>query len=157
MRKIYKYIIIFLAGAMIIAQFFRPQKNLGAITSEHIFEQEKLPAEIKTIITNACLDCHSNHTNYLWYHKIAPVSWMINDHIMEGKKELNFSEWGKLNAFDKIGILGKICDEVKDGEMPIKAYTLMHKKSRLSKEEKTALCAWTEKLSEEILAQSEKQ
>jgi hypothetical protein len=156
MRKIYKYIIILFVAAMIIGQFFRPQKNLGTVTPEHIFEQEKLPPEIKTMITNSCLDCHSNHTNYLWYHKIAPVSWMINNHIVEGKKKLNFSEWGKLNAFDKIGILGKICDEVEDGDMPIKPYTLMHKKARLSEEEKGVLCAWTEKLSEEVLARSSK-
>jgi hypothetical protein len=156
MRKIIKYIIIFLAVAMIIGQFFRPAKNLGTVTSADIFQQEKLPPEIKTMITNSCLDCHSNHTNYLWYHEIAPVSWLVSSDIHDGKSKLNFSEWGKLSAFDKIGILSKICDEVKDGDMPIKPYTIMHKKARLSKEEKGILCAWTEKLSEEVLAKASK-
>ena len=156
MRKIYKFTILFLIVALAFAQFFKPSKNLGSVSPEHIFEQEQLPPEIKTIITNACLDCHSNHTNYLWYHKIAPVSWLVSSDIKEGKKKLNFSEWGKMDAFDKIGALDKICDEVKDGEMPIKAYTLMHRKARLSEEEKGVLCAWTEKLSEEVLEKSSK-
>ena len=156
MRKIFKYTIIILVVALVIAQFFRPAKNLGDVNSDHIFEQEKLPPEIKTIITNSCLDCHSNHTNYLWYHKIAPVSWLVSSDIHEGKRKLNFSEWGKLNAFDKIGILDKICDEVEDGDMPIKPYTIMHKKARLTEEQKGILCAWTEKLSEEVLAKASK-
>lgn len=156
MRKIIKYIVSFLVAALIIGQFFRPQTNLGATTPENILEQEKLPPEIKTILTNACFDCHSNHTNYLWYHKIAPVSWLVSSDISEGKKKLNFSEWGKMDAFHKIGALDKICNEVEDGEMPIKAYRIMHKKARLSEEEKGILCAWTEKLSEEVLIKATK-
>lgn len=156
MRKIIKYTIILLVAILIVGQFFRPKKNLGAITPDHIFEQEKLPPDIKTMITNSCLDCHSNHTNYLWYHEIAPVSWLVSSDIHDGKKHLNFSEWGKLSAFDKIGKLNKICDEVKGKDMPLKDYTFMHKKARLSEEERSKLCAWTEKLSEEVLAKSSK-
>ena len=156
MRKNYKFFIIILVAALLVIQFIRPKKNLGTISSEHIFQQEQLPAEIKSVLTNSCLDCHSNHTNYLWYHKIAPVSWLVSSDIKEGKEKLNFSEWGKMNAFDKIGALDKICDEVEDEEMPIKAYTIMHVKARLSEEERGVLCAWTEKLSEEVLTKSSK-
>jgi len=151
MRKNYKIILIAIVAVFIIIQFFRPAKNLGNITSNHIFEQVKLPSEIKTMITNSCLDCHSNQTNYLWYHEIAPVSWIISSDIKSGKEKLNFSEWGKMNAFDRIGALDNICDEVKSGDMPIEAYVIMHKKARLTEAQRKTLCDWTKKLGEQMI------
>ncbi|QGY42510.1 cytochrome C [Maribellus comscasis] len=143
-------LIVFVVGAIVI-QFFRPEKNLGTSTPDHIFEKEQIPENVKTILKNACMDCHSDQTNYLWYHNIVPVAWMINDHIVEGKDELNFSEWGQLDTFDKIGALEEICREVERKKMPIKAYVQMHKEARLTEEQVAALCAWTEKLSEELI------
>lgn len=155
MQKLLRFIILLLLAIFVVIQFFQPKKNLGEITSNHIFEQEKIQEEIKTVLESACLDCHSNQTNYLWYHKISPVSLMVNKHVVKGKKELNFSEWGQMDVFDKIGALEEICEEVEDGKMPIKAYVKMHKKADLSKEQIAALCAWTEKLSEELLKPNE--
>ena len=151
MKKKYKIILIILLAGAVIIQFYRPVKNSEATTPDHIFEQEKLPPQVKTMISNSCLDCHSNHTNYLWYHEIAPVSWLVSSDIKEGKEKLNFSEWGKMDVFDKIGALDEICSEVEDGDMPMKAYVLMHKKARLSEEQRKALCDWTVKLSEEMI------
>lgn len=137
---------------VIVIQFIRPEKNIGAVTPEHIFEVEQVPAEISAILTNACMDCHSNQTKYLWYHEIVPVAWMINDHIVEGKEELNFSEWGQMDIFDKIGKLEEICKEVENKKMPIKSYVQMHKEAKLTEEQIATLCAWTEKLSLELIS-----
>lgn len=153
MRKIIKILFVFLIAAFIVIQFFQPKKNSDGISENHIFEQEIISDEIKSFFTNACLDCHSNETNYLWYHKIAPVSWMVNQHIEDGKKHLNLSNWGEFDIFDKIGALDEICDEVEDEKMPLKVYIIMHKKAKLTKEQVFELCAWTEKLSEELLTE----
>lgn len=154
MRKIIKLLFLFFLAVFIIIQFFQPEKNLGGITSDHIFEQENLPPEIKTILSNSCLDCHSNQTNYLWYHKIAPVSWFINSHIEDGKKELNFSNWGQMDVFDQIGTLDKIRSEIEDKEMPLESYTLIHKKARLSDEQISIIATWIDQFSEELLLRS---
>lgn len=151
MRKKIKIVVILVIAAFVIIQFFQPEKNTGILTADHIYEKEKLPSEVKTILNNACMDCHSDQTTYLWYHHVVPVAWMINQHIVDGKKELNFSEWGQHDVFDKIGTLEKICREVENKKMPIKSYTYMHKEAKLSEEQITALCDWTEKLSEELL------
>ena len=155
MQKLLRIILLFLIALFVVIQLFQPEKNLGEITSDHIFEQEKIQDEIKTVLESACLDCHSNQTNYLWYHKISPVSLMVNKHVVKGKEKLNFSEWGQMDVFDKIGVLEEICEEVEDRKMPIKAYVKMHKKADLSKEQIAALCAWTEQLSEELLTPNE--
>ncbi len=156
MKKIYKLVLISIFLIFILIQFITYPRNEEEITSNHIFRQEQLSPEIKELLSNACINCHSAQTKYLWYHKVAPVSWLVNKDVNEGKEHLNFSLWGKMDAFDKIGALDEICDEVKDGKMPIKAYAIMHKGARLTAEQKDALCSWTEKLSEEILAKSNK-
>ncbi len=152
MKKIVKIVFVVLILAFVVLQFFAPEQNDTAPDANHLFSQTELPGEVQTIFQNACLDCHSNQTNYLWYHKIAPVSWMIKGHIVEGKHELNLSEWGQMDKLDKIGKLDEICSEVKHNKMPIKAYVMMHPKAKLSEEQVKTLCDWAEKLSEELLA-----
>ena len=156
MKKILWAVIAVIVAAFIVSQFFRPDKNSAEITDDHILQQENIPEEVKEVLTNACLDCHSNTTNYQWFHHIVPVAWMINDHITEGKDELNLSEWGKLDAFSKMDALDEMCEEVEKGSMPIKSYTVIHSKARLSEEEKKVLCDWTKRLTEELMAASVK-
>ena len=151
MKKYFRIIFVILVALFVFIQFFQPERNRGEITAAHLMEQEMLDDEIKTVLKNACLDCHSNQTTYLWYHKIAPVSWMINDHITEGKKEMNLSEWGNWEPLDQIGALDKMAEEIESGEMPLKPYVLMHPKAKLTEEQKEQFYAWAEKLSEELL------
>lgn len=155
MRKFFRIILIFLLIAFITIQFFQPEKNNENISSNHIFKKEQVPENIKSIFQNACLDCHSNQTNYLWYHKVAPVSWMVNKHVVKGKDELNLSDWGTMDIYTKIGILEEMCQEVERKKMPLKSYTSMHKKAKLTDEQVTELCDWTEKLSLELLTKIE--
>ena len=151
MRKKVRIIVFSLLIIFVVIQFFQPKKNLGEISSDHILSQEKIPAHVQTILKNACMDCHSNHTNYLWYHQIAPVSWLVRYDIVEGKDHLNFSDWGKLDVFDKIGDLDDLSKAVKEGEMPIELYSMMHKKARLSEAQRDTLVAWSKSLSEDLI------
>lgn len=151
MKKFFRITLFILIAVFVIIQFFRPEKNREESSAQHILEHTQVPESIKTILQNACLDCHSNQTAYLWYHQVAPVSWMINQHITDGKAELNLSNWGNWEPLDQIGALDKMADEIKSGEMPLKPYVLMHPKAKLSEEQKEQFYAWAEKLSEELL------
>jgi Haem-binding domain len=101
-----------------------------------------IPADVKNILEKACNDCHSNNTVYPWYTNIQPLGWWINHHVDEGKHEVNFSEFNtykirrKLRKFDEIG------DEVKEHEMPLSSYTLIHKNAELTAEEQVILINW---------------
>ena len=152
MRRLVQFLIITLLLAFIVIQFFQPQKNNEGISSNHIFKQVEVPENIQNLLTTSCMDCHSNHTNYWWYNHIAPISWMVSDHISEGKSELNFSEWGTMDIFEKITILEEICQETERKSMPLKSYTAIHTKAKLSDEQIAELCNWTTKLAEELLA-----
>lgn len=151
MRLFLKIFILLVIVAFVVIQFFQPKKNIGEISENHIFRQEQLPGNVQVILKNACMDCHSNNTSYPWYDKIAPFSWMVNKHVTEGKKELNFSEWGEMDAFDKIGELEDIRQEVERKTMPLKAYAAMHKEAKLTDEQRAALLAWVDKKGDELL------
>ena len=75
----------------------------------------------------------------------------MNYHIHEGKSELNLSDWGTMDILDKIGTMEDIAEEVEEGEMPLKSYTLIHPKARLSEQERKTLIDWTESMSERLL------
>ncbi len=152
MRKLFRIVTVILFASFLGIQFFQPKKNNGTISGNHILKMETVPENIQVILKNACFDCHSNQTNYLWYNKIAPVSWLVNKHIVAGKKELNFSDWGKLNAIDKVSALVDIYDEVERKKMPLKEYTALHKKAKLSDEQIKLLCDWTEETGAKIMS-----
>jgi hypothetical protein len=154
MRLIIKILAAIFFIAFVVIQFFQPDKNIGEISQEHIFRQEQLPENVQQILSSACLDCHSDNTKYPWYDKIAPVSWMVNKHITEGKDELNFSEWGKFDAYDKIVALEDIRQEVERKTMPLKGYVAMHKEAKLSEEQVAELLAWIDKKGEELVNSS---
>jgi hypothetical protein len=151
MRRLFKIVVSVLMVAFVAIQFFQPEKNNMKMTATHLLNTENVPENIKTLLQNSCFDCHSNHTNYLWYHNIAPVSWMVNNHIVAGKKELNFSEWGNLEIVDKISALGDIYDETERKKMPLKEYTFMHKDAKLTDEQIKTLCNWAEKTGTELM------
>ncbi len=100
------------------------------------------PAEVKAILKRSCYDCHSNETTWPWYSHVAPVSWLLADHVKEGREHLNFSEWEGMK--DMGWIPGKILREVSEGEMPLKSYLLIHSDARVSPADLAVLGKWAE-------------
>ncbi len=154
MRKTIKILVIIGFVAFVVIQFFQPEKNLSDDVKNHIFTHEQLPENVKEILKTSCVDCHSNNTTYVWYHKIAPVSWLVNKDVVKGKKELNFSEWGEMDDYDKIGAIEDIRQEIEQKTMPIKPYIMMHPKAKLTDEKVAVLTAWIEKKGAELLKSS---
>jgi mono/diheme cytochrome c family protein len=83
--------------------------------------------ETRALAKQACFDCHSNETAWPAYASIAPVSWLVQHDVTEGRAVLNFSEWPRPQDEAK-----KASEEVVEGEMPPVAYTLLHAHARLN-------------------------
>jgi hypothetical protein len=77
-----------------------------------------------------------------WYSRVAPVSWVISKHVIEGRETLDFSEWATQPPSDDQRML--ICNAVSDGSMPLSDYAAIHRKARLSKEDVRLICAWAD-------------
>ena len=89
--------------------------------------------QTRQLAKDACFDCHSNLTTWPWYSNVAPVSWLVYNHVQGGREQLNFSEW---NRPQEAGDMG---EAIRSGSMPPWDYALLHPKSRLTAAEKDAL------------------
>lgn len=149
--SIFKKILLILLILFIAIQFIQPAGNkTGQVEDANISKAVSVPANVQTILKNACYDCHSNNTTYPWYAHLQPVGWTLNSHIIKGKKELNFSEFGSYSTRRQQSKLKAIADQIKDNEMPLYSYTIMHKSARLTKEEKSIIINWTQKASDSL-------
>lgn len=119
--------------------------------SDEFFENDltkifDVPENIQSSLKKSCYDCHSNNTNYPWYNKVQPISWILENHINEGKSVLNFNEFGTYSKRKQKNKLRSIRNQIEDGEMPLYSYTLMHSNAKLSENEKTEIFNWVDKI-----------
>ena len=141
--KIFKKILIVLLVVFIIIQFFRPKKNVQTtISSNDIVAHMAVPTNVQNILYKACYDCHSNNTTYPWYAEVQPAAWWLDDHIKEGKKELNFNEFASFRLRRQFHKLEEITEVVKSKEMPLESYTVIHSDADLTQEERETLISW---------------
>lgn len=118
--------------ALVVIQFFPVTLNESdTIPQSDFMVVNKVPATIKNRLQVSCYDCHSNNTDYPWYSKIQPAAWFLEDHIKEGKDELNFNEWDTYSSRRKNSKSRSIIKQIESGEMPLDSYTLIHGGARL--------------------------
>ncbi|MDC6407135.1 MAG: heme-binding domain-containing protein [Allomuricauda sp.] len=123
--------------ALVVIQFFPIILNESDYVPQSDFMVEnQVPATIKNRLQVSCYDCHSNNTDYPWYSKIQPAAWFLEDHIQEGKDELNFNEWATYSDRRKNSKLRSIISQIEEDKMPLDSYTLIHKDAILSDEDK---------------------
>lgn len=140
-----KKILLLLVIALVVIQFFHPAKNKAeGEQPNNISKITAVPDNVKKILDKACMDCHSNNTRYPWYNNVQPVAWWMNNHVMEGKHDINFDEFASYDPRRQYKKLKSVIKEVKEGDMPISSYTWIHKDARLTDEEKTSLIQWAE-------------
>ncbi len=145
MRKILKIIALVLVFGFVVIQFYRPDRtNLPVVQAETLEATTQVSENVAAILKRSCSDCHSNETIYPWYSNISPFSWLLADHIEEGRRELNYSVWNTYSAKKKRHKFEKICEQITSGEMPHNQYLWLHADAQLSEEDKKIVCDWAE-------------
>jgi hypothetical protein len=140
-RKILVGIIILL----IIIQFIQPPKNAGPMaTATDITHVVQVPDSVMSLLKVACYDCHSDHTRYPWYNHISPVNWWLWDHVTEGKRALNFSQFATYTPRRKSKKMEGIAKETKEHGMPISSYLWIHTDARLSDSQRQLIVNWAD-------------
>jgi hypothetical protein len=144
------FLILFLA-----LQFIRPARNNGiAESGNDITHYVHVPDTVMNILKNSCYDCHSDHTDYPWYVNINPAGLWMRQHILYGKKSINFSD---LSGFTKKKLdhrLGDIAEQVEKEEMPLPSYTFIHRGAVLDSGQKEILKAWTDSARNELASRA---
>ncbi|MCE7990068.1 MAG: cytochrome C [Caldilinea sp. CFX5] len=131
-KTILRYVlvgIVLLSLAIQLVPYGRAHAN-PAVVAEPNWDS----AQTSQLFTQACADCHSNETVWPWYSNVAPLSWLIQKHVDEGRAAFNASEMGRPeNKADEAA------EYVQKGEMPIQNYTWLHPEARLSAADKQML------------------
>src|SRR4051812_6887208 len=145
MKKILKILAIVVVVLLIGIQFVRPDKTNPTTDPAATLEATStVPPEVSSILARSCADCHSNNTYYPWYAQVSPVSWWLKNHINEGRRELNISEFGTYNDKKKGRKLHEVCEQIQQKEMPLPSYLWIHRDAALSDNDIKVLCDWAE-------------
>lgn len=129
--RVLKWTAISLVVALIIIQFFpygRDHSN-PEVTQTIDWDSPRTAG----LFDDACADCHSNETDWPWYSNVAPVSWLVQRDVDEGRSAFNISEAGGLEE------AGEAAETVENGSMPPWFYEILHSDSRLSNQEQDQL------------------
>lgn len=128
----------------VVAQFVRPNMTNPPVDEGRTLQaRAQIRQEVYAILERSCNDCHSNKTSWPWYSQVTPVSWYLANHVADGRRELNISDWARYDARRATRKLDEICEQVREGEMPLKSYLLLHPSARLSDADRKAICDWT--------------
>lgn len=134
-KKILLSVLVF-AGAI---QLIRPDFNHLPVDEKATL---KTSPEVMGILKTSCYDCHSGETKYPWYGNIAPVSWVMADHIKRGRSALDFSNWENMDPSVKLLRMERAKQVIESELMPKPEYTVGHKDAMLTPEQKKALQAF---------------
>ncbi|MEO8934197.1 MAG: heme-binding domain-containing protein [Xanthomarina sp.] len=145
--KTAKKILLVLLMLFVVAQFFGPERNEGDLSSIDPFLAETNPPEnIKIILKESCYDCHSNVTKYPWYDNITPINYWLAEHVKDGKKDFNMSNWVGLSVKKKDHKFEEFIEVLEKKEMPLPSYTWTHSEAKLSETQIQDMVAWAKQV-----------
>lgn len=125
-------------------QLVRPDRANPPVTPGRSVESAAaIPPAVHAILKRSCYDCHSSETRWPWYSGVAPIAWGVAHDVTEGRAQMNLSEWGAYPNRKRIAILEKMCDEVREGAMPLRQYLWLHRDARLSEADWKSVCDWS--------------
>lgn len=112
-------------------------------TNPPIVSEMPAPEPVLKILRRACYDCHSHETEWPWYGYIAPMSWLVEHDVEEGREELNFSDWASFSPNRRARKQREMGEEVAEGRMPPWFYVMLHPGARLTEEDLAILDAFS--------------
>lgn len=100
-------------------------------------------AAVSPLIERSCQNCHSEKTVWPAYSYLPLVSWAVEKDVAEARRHLNFSRWEDYSLDQKRDLLARIGAEVRNREMPLPRYLMLHPEARLSEEDRQTIYEWT--------------
>lgn len=147
MKRIIKILLVVLIILFIAFQFIPTVHNQSKqVALADIASVYELPGNVQAVFKRSCYDCHSDYTNYPWYAHIQPIRYMLDRHVIAGKKDLNFNEFGTYSSRKRRNKLRAISNSLSDGTMPLSSYLFLHHNARLSQLDTTAIQNWVRKI-----------
>src|ERR1700760_4475525 len=74
---------------------FPSRPNLETGSARELLVGARVDGRVLNIINRSCRDCHSEQTSHPWYSYVAPISWLVQRDVRQGREHLNFSSWSE--------------------------------------------------------------
>ena len=151
--RILKWVIIVLAVVVVIGQFIRPNMTNPPVDQTLTLQAHApVPPDVDHNLHRACYDCHSYQTNWRFWTKVFPATWLVANDTNGGRQQLNFSEFGGYTKVKQARKLGALCEEVKSKDMPLWYYLPLHPEAKLSDADRQGICTWATQLKSNLVA-----
>lgn len=119
---------------------FGPVKR--SVRQEVAASDLNLSPQVAAVLKRSCADCHSNQTVWPWYSYVAPMSWLVERDVRRGRDRMNLSAWHQYTLNQEEKLLADIASAVKNREMPLPQYTLLHHNAKLSNADTDLVYGW---------------
>ena len=148
--KIFSAVVLLL----VCIQFIHLQPNDSKDDTHAIWNTYQTPDRVKSHLQAACLDCHSNFTRETWYSNIQPLGFWLQNHVREGKKHVNYSEFTNRPLARQYHKLEETIEMINEGEMPLSSYTFfgLHSEANLTAENKKEIIHWAQSIMDTMKA-----
>ncbi|MBY0373360.1 MAG: heme-binding domain-containing protein [Bryobacteraceae bacterium] len=145
-------VLLLFAGMQFVQPFERT--NPASDPGHDIHAVMAIPPAVDRILDKACVNCHSNRTEWPVWGKIAPTSWLVTKDVLDGRKVFNFSEWKPLTE-KKPAVAATMlmsgCAGIQSGTMPKAGYLLTHPDAKLNAAETQLFCGWAKQEAKALL------
>jgi hypothetical protein len=115
----------------------------GPVRQEHSSAPLPGDAAVTALLERACQNCHSERTEWPRYSYLPLVSWALEKDVAEARQNMNFSHWDQYSVDDKKDLLARIGTEVRNHQMPLPRYLMLHPEARLSDADIQVIYEWT--------------
>jgi cytochrome c len=98
---------------------------------------------VRALLERACQNCHSQQTKWPAYSYLPLVSWALERDVAEARRHMDLSRWDRYSSEEKRDLLARIGTKVRNRQMPLRRYVLLHPEARLSESDIQAIYDWT--------------
>jgi hypothetical protein len=112
-------------------------------TGQAILRDARIDPGTLAILRRACQNCHSQQTEWPWYSRVAPISWLVARDVQQARLHMNLSNWEDYSSDDRLRLLSEIGSAVRNHEMPVQRYVILHPEARLTDQERQQIYRWT--------------
>jgi hypothetical protein len=144
-KRLLKLGVITMGLAVVASSFVHPYGPVKTTRSSGpLIAGAESTSEVTGIFERSCQNCHSERTEWPWYSYVAPLSWLIEGDVHDGRSHMNLSDWDAYTEEQKVEILTKMGADVRNHRMPLPKYLKLHPKARLSDDDVARLYKWAQ-------------
>jgi hypothetical protein len=144
-KRFLRFGVVPMGLAVVASSFIHPDGPVKTTrSSAPLIAGAGATSEVTGIFVRSCQNCHSERTDWPWYSYVAPLSWLIEADVHDGRSHMNLSDWGAYTEEQKVELLTKMGVEVRNHRMPLPKYLKLHPQARLSADDVARLYTWAQ-------------